>query len=77
MPSTPPRLPRALTRIDQVLAESRLIRTEAWGLNIREQLWELHKVLRDRAAEDAQMRGDLDYRSERIGSSRAARRAGM
>lgn len=70
-------MPRAGTRIDLVLADSRLIRTEAWTLNVREQLWELHKVLRDRAAEDAQMRGVLDHRSERIGSSRAARRAGM
>ena len=63
--------------IDRVLADSRLIRTQASALNLREQLWELHRVLREGSAEDAQMREDLGQRSERIGSSRAARRAGM
>jgi hypothetical protein len=65
------------TRIDQILEDSRLIRTQAQALNAREQLWELHGVLRQRAAEDVMLRWCDDQRSERIGSSLAARRAGM
>jgi hypothetical protein len=64
-------------RLDQVLAESRLIRSEARALNVREQLWELHGVLRQREVEDTLLRRYADQRSERIGSSLAARRAGM
>ena len=65
------------TRIDQILEDSRLLRTQAQALNEREQLWELHGVLRQRAAEDVMMCWSADQRSERIGSSLAARRAGM
>ena len=77
MPLRQRRTHQAGGRIDMVLADSRLIRSQASALNLREQLWELHRVLRERAAEDAQMREVTDQRSERIGSSRAARRAGM
>ena len=48
------------SRLDQVLDDSRRIRDEARVLNVREQLWELHMVLRNRDAEDAVLRGETD-----------------
>ena len=52
----PSRIQSHLSRIDQVLEESRRIRDDARLLNVREQLWELHKALREREAEDALLR---------------------
>jgi hypothetical protein len=62
MPRLPSRIKSHLSRIDQVLEESRRIRDEAWALNVREQLWELHLTLRTREAEDALLRSYADQR---------------
>lgn len=73
----PTRQTHERSRIDQVLSHSRRIRHEAWALNVRAQLWELHLVLREREAEDALLRRLSDQRGECTGSSWEALRAGM
>ena len=51
------------SRLDRVLDESRRIRDDARVLNVREQLWELHMALRNRNAEDAVLRGEMDQQA--------------
>ena len=77
MDITPRQMKSAAICVDRVIADSRRIRNDARILNVREQLWELHTILRHCAASDAALRGYAAQRSERIGSSLAARRAGM
>jgi hypothetical protein len=42
------------------MADSRRLRNEAWALNVREQLWELYAVLRQRGTEDRAPRSGVE-----------------